>query len=482
MAFTVSPDVAAYLKDIRIILTHDNPDIDDVVACYIMAVTVYKLFGRTVDIEFCVDRNFESSYVKHLEKTGRCLIGVGGSRFDEHPHGDSARKEGKSAAVLVSEFIGNRDEPGIRSLVDYADHLNSNAKALDGGLASMIKLAFRYRDRRTEEENCASAEKVMFGCYLFLAAIEADERRRDTNALHASSFGQPCSLDDIGAAWIRSLDASLVTEPGQHREKTDLDPKSRTFQAAKKRGLHVLPQFRRVMEYMSRHMKAGDGDRECLDLAFLVSSAFKSFWHGDDDARAAIFEDISDAAFCFLDGILRADYQFHVICQRDFDKETTKSTAIWNPLTEKRFPLSRVTSIISDSPEIGKFCRSAHGERSAVVIKYDSNGNAAVFFDERHLIDSSKVVARIRAEERHRKGLPDDVSEEELAKEGSVAGAEEWYYDKHNAFNGSLTAKLPPTRIPRDILWDIVVTEIKQQFEEANKAAEISKASNVVRN
>jgi hypothetical protein len=107
-----------------------------------------------------------------------------------------------------------------------------------------------------------------------------------------------------------------------------------------------------------------------------------------------------------------------------------------------------ILSVLSNSTQLSRFARYKYN--AAVIIQKNTSGNVQIFFDKRQVRDPSGIVKAIRVREQEKKNKSFSCSEGDFSKEGSITGAEEWYYPEggYALLNGSLTHTKPPTRIP----------------------------------
>ena len=122
-----------------------------------------------------------------------------------------------------------------------------------------------------------------------------------------------------------------------------------------------------------------------------------------------------------------------------------------------------IVTAITMNPEFSRFARSQFGVSASVVIQKGSPGinNMQVFFNQAAGINTVNIAGAIRWREAELAGrkIPQTAEDfAELAREGSVSFAPEWYYVWGNLLNGSHTAVgIPPTRIPLDEIRELVI-------------------------
>lgn len=115
-------------------------------------------------------------------------------------------------------------------------------------------------------------------------------------------------------------------------------------------------------------------------------------------------------------------------------------------------PRGQITMVVvcSDNEKMNKFARSSHGARADIVIQQWPTGNVQIFVNKRARLTLYDVAQMIRLAEQEKKGKVVTSDWKQLAAEGKVEGAEEWYFHVGlmALMNGSLTAKgVPPTHL-----------------------------------
>ena len=117
----------------------------------------------------------------------------------------------------------------------------------------------------------------------------------------------------------------------------------------------------------------------------------------------------------------------------------------------------------SDDQQINKFARSVYGGNASIVVQQQTTGNVQIFVDGRSGLKLYEVVKLIRLKEQMVKGEIITNNWKELALDGKVAGAEEWYFQESGQMllNGSLTANgVPPTKLTLDEIIRLIVVGV----------------------
>lgn len=135
----------------------------------------------------------------------------------------------------------------------------------------------------------------------------------------------------------------------------------------------------------------------------------------------------------------------------------------------------KIVAINSDNLQIPAFARSKLGGYAAVVIVRNSQGNTSIFTNKFYNLRLTDVARMVRWEEQLlRPAGPITRNWRELEAEGTVAGAEEWFYFKEGEMllNGSPThPDVPPTKLPLERLTELVQVALSpRDFEPTREA------------
>lgn len=134
--------------------------------------------------------------------------------------------------------------------------------------------------------------------------------------------------------------------------------------------------------------------------------------------------------------------------------------------------------IISDDKQMSKFARSTYGGSAALVIQQKSSGNVQIYTNKKFNLILYDVAQMIRLAEQEAKGKVITREWKTLASEGTVEGAEEWFF--HHAgqmlLNGSLTAPgVPPTKLSLEQMKEIVRIGVNPNSFEARFSSRCQK-------
>lgn len=119
----------------------------------------------------------------------------------------------------------------------------------------------------------------------------------------------------------------------------------------------------------------------------------------------------------------------------------------------------KMVTVVSDDELMSKFARAANGGGAAIVIQRQNSGNTQIHINNSLGLKLYDIAQAIRLAEQQAKGLIVTNNWVALAGEGTVEGAEEWYYQHATQalLNGSLSAKnVPPTHLSLRQIKDIV--------------------------
>lgn len=447
---------------IRLMVTHRDPDIDDVEAIRLLIKYGEKTWPgiSTAKVLMSHDRDPFGKSADVLEKEGVLLVGIGGGRYDEHPFDGARRLENHCAATLVAQDLGLNEDHGLTPTLDYAFARNYSANSGHFELQVAIKLAFRYFAHNASRYMNEKMEgNILRDSFLFLDAIEAD-RRAELRGCQLSRNPQR-TMDEITAKWLlRKLRPSQNISLDKYRMKAIKEDKSLSDVVARDMGVFEDPCYAWILDYARNHQlyfaKRLDIHDGCFNLAYLVEVAQKHLCTEGKERDG--LEAVTRATSTMLSAMWAKDYNFHVECRKDFESDDTH-------VVERKVGgrLKTIVSVVSSNPEMQKYARSSRGGYAALVIKQEKNGRGVqIFFSKKDRIDPKPIIARIREAERRTRGIHTILPESHLQEEGnSVEGAEGWYFDGHQILNGSLTTKQPPSRLPRHEIERIVLRSLR---------------------
>lgn len=218
------------------------------------------------------------------------------------------------------------------------------------------------------------------------------------------------------------------------------------------------PALESILRFVSNQDLKGGAHP--FDLAYLVRPLHQQF---PDDPEKVI------GWITFgLEVKYQEQMQFFNATKEEFER-TAEIEAVLGPNGRTL----KMVTLVSDDEQVNKFARSSFGGHAAITIQKQSSGNVQIFTNRIYGLTLYDVAQMIRLAEQQAKGLIVVSDWKQLASEGKVDGAEEWYF--HHAgqslLNGSLSfKKVPPTRLSLDQIKEIVKIGINPQlFEESRE-------------
>jgi len=168
-------------------------------------------------------------------------------------------------------------------------------------------------------------------------------------------------------------------------------------------------------------------------------------------------------------------YQFFNDTKKEFDK-----LAVIEKIPGPSKRVLTLVSITTDNEQMNKFARSNFGCNADIIIQKNSSGNVQIFSNQKKgKLTFYDVVQMIRLTEQKAKGKIITSDWKNLAAEGKVEGAEEWYYFEKGQMllNGSHTARnIPATKLTMEEIKKIVkigVNPIAFEPSRTNKCQKI---------
>jgi len=164
-------------KKVVAIATHASPHLDE-----IAGICLLKLFGqekfpgikRAKIILWNTSGTPDGRSVEEWENEGVLIVGMAGSRFDEHPVQGSKGEKGECATTLIAKYLGIDDDPALEPILKYV--LSIDTKALvckDGGqyfdLSALVKMLH-------EKNPDKPARVIQFAKEAFMAIYEHQKK------------------------------------------------------------------------------------------------------------------------------------------------------------------------------------------------------------------------------------------------------------------------------------------------------------------
>jgi hypothetical protein len=262
------------------------------------------------------------------------------------------------------------------------------------------------------------------------------------------------------------------------------------------RELGVLddPSLQKILKFVkSRDL---EGNSTPFDLSYLVKLLHPRF---PDNPEKVI-----EWTLVGIEAKYEEQHDFFFVARQEFESKARIDEV---PAGTRRL---RIATIESDSESVGKYARSEFGGYAGIVIQKRASGNVSILVNKQMGLDMRDVVRMIRLAERQAKrvgqgsgaggqeareqdgecklqnadcrvqngkgggrggrasdktpeprssGTPEPYPAGDLAAEGVVRGAEEWFFHERGQMllNGSLTATgVTPTRLTLDQIREIV--------------------------
>jgi hypothetical protein len=261
-------------------------------------------------------------------------------------------------------------------------------------------------------------------------------------------------------------------EHGDEEDGERLEGHSCASLVASVLGVRYSAGYRELVDYTIKK-DSSVKDSHMFEIATLAKHAFRYIPGCEKNAedRESKMHDILGAIFILLEGFI---LQRNAVgdCAKEFAETANKCQ-----VTKANGKNLRIVSVISDNPEMQKYCRSAEGGGAGIIIQRQKSGNTQIFFNYQQVDEDTveAIVVALRRAERKATGYHRPFNIEELKADGVVPGAKAWYYErsKRLILNGSLTHSRPPTKLEREdieyVVKDTVEThneKVAQQREE----------------
>jgi hypothetical protein len=420
---------------IRAIVLHKRPHGDEILAVWILmnafADRAEVIFpGITTARILFVDAGtvFSNPSADVMEQQGILCIGVGGGRFDEHPHNGQARKKNECSATLIATVLGVNNDQLVKPLVDYARRVDLEGKDDPFDLFSLIKTL----------QLQTNTDKEMMDVILWsVAALNAWWAWRQ----NPRGFYNDNMLQLFGL---------IMTE--EHQKSAQI---AKHFTQCLSGGFHPF-SLGRLAYLVSLHPSLGPNSIFMPDLGVLD--------RGIEYARM------------WANRVLDAKVKE----QRDFDRAVSELHSAMSWRIEKHNDANVGCLAVvakSDNYQISRAARYII-EDLGVLIQVRSTGHIQIFTNKNHPLFKTKVggarlttlcnniAYNIREAELKIRGLGYTAltNPEKLMVEGQFAGAHMWHYfaQGHMMLNGTPTA---PNQTPTSLTLDYVVLIVKTNIE-----------------
>jgi len=423
------------MRSIYRIITHHGPHIDEIVAIYLL-----KKYG---EIEFPGISKASLDFIDagtvvpnpDARNSTTLYVGVGGGEFDEHPARHQTRKFQECAATLVAKKLGVENYIELQELLYLVrqNDLHGNTKFFE--LPSLTKILFLYV--------FSSEELVEWG----ISAIEALFFVKNRQPLISKT--QVIKLfDEVLACWLWEVIKNEKLDFQKLKQSSKNNNKKFTHYVAEELKLSDEPLVKRLITYAQNPVS----HPSLLNFAFVIYCYYLKN-NGDFEKTLQLANPTIYAHLCEQQEFLKA-------------KNEIKTNATLKKV-EKNGQNAYVIILESDNYQCGKAARHIYGSTLAIFIQRRNSGQTQIFvnFNTEFTIDCDSIAAEIRRQEleiNDRKSIRSIF----LRNEGKMNEIPEWHYFKpaKMILNGTLTsAQTPPTKIPLNLIIQIVINCITRQ-------------------
>lgn len=518
----------------RIILMHTEAHFDELVAVWMLRRYGSKKFPGVVDAKIVsFPRRILPTGGDELKAFGILCVGIGGGEFDEHPTGPgSERKKDWTAATLVYEAVADKGDKILEAVAAEAARVDLRGARNEWHFASILKAAYKTF---TAKGNEAKVWKLAFSVLDAMASKSDDffkEAPRQPSRTRAMPGVLPAFLKYVYQASGLPLPAQFDATGKQ--VNVILMPRKPTFDDIAALNIlqgqaggdkeYVGAERAKVISYPTESIPlpgdelrkygilcigtgagrfdpwgAGRGSDECT-ATFEVLDAMQC--RGDNFFRLIAEESMETrrtlrwhlahvtkalfATYSFADALSHANWlvETAIMKQENFFTEgadafeTADKIRIQDGLGQERTIVVGVTKVHA----FGAYARSQFGAKADVVIQKQPQGaggraGQVMVFVTKHRVrgeklDVRKLARAIRIGEQQAGGKRIIVDDEMMMQEGTVEGAECWYYHPglKAVMNGSDSAPAaPPTQMSLPRIVEIVRGWLGAEFESSRR-------------
>lgn len=128
---------------VKVIVTHERPHLDEICAIWLLRKFGEEKFpgAGAASITFAGSGGEDLSgfSAEDFETEGAILIGVGGSRFDEHPGVKTFGKPDECASSLVAKELGIENDPALERILRFTKNSDLKGGNQPFDLAALVK-------------------------------------------------------------------------------------------------------------------------------------------------------------------------------------------------------------------------------------------------------------------------------------------------------------------------------------------------------
>jgi hypothetical protein len=212
---------------------------------------------------------------------------------------------------------------------------------------------------------------------------------------------------------------------------------------AKYLGIENYPELQQLLKYTIDNDT--NGGKNPFDLAAIITAGNKEWFETDPNSCL-------EWALQSVTIMLNRQIKFFSETKKEFEMHAYIKKCLYQGRE------ITLVAIESDNTDVGAYARSEHGASAQIVLQRNSKHQVTIITQNRARISLDAIFIKLVTKEKKLKGTYS--GEVFTAREGSIPGVEEWYYDlpARRILNGSLSApNVKPTRIPFEMIVDMVV-------------------------
>lgn len=158
------------MKTVKALVMHREPHLDEICAAWLLIMFGGEKFPGAKEagivFEGAGGEDLQGLSANDLEEEGIVLIGVGGSRFDEHPGPTRFGREDECTSTLVARELGIENDPALQGILKFVKNSDLHAGNHPWDLANLIKAM--------HSANTAPEDVINFGV-MALSAKHAEQ-------------------------------------------------------------------------------------------------------------------------------------------------------------------------------------------------------------------------------------------------------------------------------------------------------------------
>jgi len=199
------------LKPVKIIVTHEKPHFDEILAIFLLKKYGKNFFSGIEDA--CVEMWGEGKMLKeYVGKTAEYLlvekkmlcVGIGGGEFDEHGNGEL------TCAHLVAKYIRVDENKELQKILQFCKRVDHDGKSMPFDLHSSLKKIYDFLDAVNEDTQTAfdwtmlAIESEVYAQKRFHACVKEFEKSGRIVNINPIRIAQVESDNTMMCKWIRS--------------------------------------------------------------------------------------------------------------------------------------------------------------------------------------------------------------------------------------------------------------------------------------